>query len=93
MAAGEVVVVGAGPTGLMLACELALGGAQVTVLEERTSTPNITRAFEVHAIDNRPELPDAVLVRPDGYAAWASERLPHAAEVRAAIIHWMSASE
>ncbi|MFN6544246.1 FAD-dependent monooxygenase [Mycolicibacterium nivoides] len=49
MAPGEVVVVGAGPTGLMLACELALGGAPVTVLEERTSTPNITRAFAVHA--------------------------------------------
>ncbi len=49
MAPGEVVVVGAGPTGLMLACELALGGAPVTVLEERASTPNITRAFAVHA--------------------------------------------
>ncbi|WP_350222993.1 hypothetical protein [Mycolicibacterium porcinum] len=24
--------------------------------------------------------------------AWASERLPHAAEVRAAIAHWMSAA-
>lgn len=46
----------------------------------------------VQAIDNRPELPDAVLVRPDGYVAWASERLPHAAEVRAAITHWMSAA-
>lgn len=46
----------------------------------------------VQAVDNRPELPDAVLVRPDGYVAWASERLPHPAEVRAAIAHWMSAS-
>ncbi|AKS35985.1 monooxygenase [Mycolicibacterium goodii] len=33
----------------MLACELALGGVNVTLLEERTSTPNITRAFAVHA--------------------------------------------
>ncbi|MCV7285209.1 FAD-dependent monooxygenase [Mycolicibacterium wolinskyi] len=49
MAINEVLVVGAGPTGLMLACELALGGAKVTVLEERTSAPNITRAFAVHA--------------------------------------------
>ncbi|WP_235654216.1 FAD-dependent oxidoreductase [Mycolicibacterium houstonense] len=46
----------------------------------------------VQAVDNRPELPDAVLVRPDGYVAWASERLPHPAEVRAAIAHWTSAS-
>jgi 2-polyprenyl-6-methoxyphenol hydroxylase-like FAD-dependent oxidoreductase len=45
----DVVVVGAGPTGLMLACELALGGAKARLLEERTDTPNITRAFAVHA--------------------------------------------
>ena len=44
-----MVVVGAGPTGLMLACELALGGAKVRLLEERTDMPNITRAFAVHA--------------------------------------------
>lgn len=49
MATNGVLVVGAGPTGLMLACELALAGVPVTVLEERTSTPNITRAFAVHA--------------------------------------------
>lgn len=49
MESNGVVVVGAGPTGLMLACELALGGAPVQLLEERTSTPNITRAFAVHA--------------------------------------------
>ncbi len=45
----DVVVVGAGPTGLMLACELALGGVAVRLLEERIDKPNITRAFAVHA--------------------------------------------
>jgi len=45
----DAIVVGAGPTGLMLACELALGGAKARLLEERTDTPNITRAFAVHA--------------------------------------------
>src|SRR3989442_13016677 len=45
----DVVVVGSGPTGLMLACELALGGVKARLLEERTDTPNITRAFAVHA--------------------------------------------
>jgi 2-polyprenyl-6-methoxyphenol hydroxylase-like FAD-dependent oxidoreductase len=45
----DVLVVGAGPTGLMLACELALGGATVRLLEERTDMPNFTRAFAVHA--------------------------------------------
>ena len=49
MDTADVVVVGAGPTGLMLACELALGGVTVRVLEERASAPNITRAFAVHA--------------------------------------------
>ena len=49
MDTADVVVVGAGPTGLMLACELALGGVGVRLLEERASTPNITRAFAVHA--------------------------------------------
>ena len=42
-------MVGAGPTGLMLACELALGGVKPRLLEERADTPNITRAFAVHA--------------------------------------------
>jgi 2-polyprenyl-6-methoxyphenol hydroxylase-like FAD-dependent oxidoreductase len=45
----DVVVVGAGPTGLMLACELALAGTTVKLLDERTDMPNITRAFAVHA--------------------------------------------
>ncbi len=49
MDTADVVVVGAGPSGLMLACELALGGVAVRVLEERATTLNITRAFAVHA--------------------------------------------
>ena len=52
-------MVGAGPTGLMLACELALGGVKTWSLDERTDMPNITRAFAVHArtlelLDARP---------------------------------------
>jgi len=42
----------------------------------------------VHTVDKHPELPDAVLVRPDGYVAWASERMPGAAELSAAIDRW-----
>jgi 2-polyprenyl-6-methoxyphenol hydroxylase-like FAD-dependent oxidoreductase len=51
----------------MLACELALGGAGVKLLDERTDMPNITRAFAVHArtlelLDAR-GLADEVLTR------------------------------
>jgi len=45
----EVVVVGAGPTGLLLAGDLATAGVPVTVLERRTEESNLTRAFAVHA--------------------------------------------
>ncbi|WP_280466408.1 FAD-dependent monooxygenase [Nocardia brasiliensis] len=44
----DVVVVGAGPTGLWLAAELRLGGATVTVLEARhTRNPN-SKALTIH---------------------------------------------
>jgi 2-polyprenyl-6-methoxyphenol hydroxylase-like FAD-dependent oxidoreductase len=45
----DVIVVGAGPTGLALAGELALAGVRCRVLERRAGQPNITRAFAVHA--------------------------------------------
>ncbi|GAA4971630.1 2-polyprenyl-6-methoxyphenol hydroxylase-like FAD-dependent oxidoreductase [Nonomuraea thailandensis] len=45
----DVIVVGAGPTGLMLACELAQAGVRCRLLERRAEQPNITRAFAVHA--------------------------------------------
>src|SRR5918999_984458 len=45
----EVVVVGAGPTGLMLAGDLARAGLGCTVLERRAEESNLTRAFAVHA--------------------------------------------
>ena len=45
----DVVVVGAGPTGLMLAGDLAEAGVRVTVLERRARESNVTRAFAVHA--------------------------------------------
>ncbi|QXJ26316.1 FAD-dependent monooxygenase [Actinomadura graeca] len=48
--AGTVVIVGAGPTGLLLAGDLAAAGIGCTVLERRREeTGNETRAFAVHA--------------------------------------------
>ena len=46
----EVVVVGAGPTGLLLAGDLAEAGIEVTLVERRQpQRSNLTRAFAVHA--------------------------------------------
>jgi 2-polyprenyl-6-methoxyphenol hydroxylase-like FAD-dependent oxidoreductase len=46
----DVLVVGAGPTGLLLAGDLAAAGARVTLVERRPEAlSNLTRAFAVHA--------------------------------------------
>lgn len=45
----DVIVVGAGPTGLMVAGDLARAGVQVTLVERRLEESNLTRAFAVHA--------------------------------------------
>ncbi|GAA5038818.1 2-polyprenyl-6-methoxyphenol hydroxylase-like FAD-dependent oxidoreductase [Thermocatellispora tengchongensis] len=44
----DVIVVGAGPTGLMLAAELALAGVRVRVLERRESPTRESRALTLH---------------------------------------------
>lgn len=45
----QVIVVGAGPVGLLLAGELRLGGAHVAVLERRTAPITESRASTLHA--------------------------------------------
>jgi 2-polyprenyl-6-methoxyphenol hydroxylase-like FAD-dependent oxidoreductase len=45
----KVLIVGAGPTGLMLAGDLAQAGVDVKILERRAEESNFTRAFAVHA--------------------------------------------
>jgi 2-polyprenyl-6-methoxyphenol hydroxylase-like FAD-dependent oxidoreductase len=46
---GKVIVIGAGPTGLMLACELAVAGAECLVLERRSGLRTESRAACLHA--------------------------------------------
>jgi 2-polyprenyl-6-methoxyphenol hydroxylase-like FAD-dependent oxidoreductase len=45
----EVAIVGAGPTGVMLAIELARRGVEVRVLDKQVARPNETRAIGIHA--------------------------------------------
>ena len=45
----QVVVVGGGPVGLLLACELRLGGAEVVVLEALAEPSAESRASTLHA--------------------------------------------
>ena len=45
----DVLVAGAGPTGLLLAGDLAARGVRVTLVERRAEESNLTRAFAVHA--------------------------------------------
>ncbi|MEU7282802.1 FAD-dependent oxidoreductase [Streptomyces sp. NPDC045431] len=46
----DVIVVGAGPTGLLLAGDLAAAGLEVALVERRPhETSNLARAFAVHA--------------------------------------------
>ncbi|MCP2260990.1 2-polyprenyl-6-methoxyphenol hydroxylase [Streptoalloteichus tenebrarius] len=44
----QVVIAGGGPVGLWLAAELRLGGASVTVIEERTERDARSKALTVH---------------------------------------------
>src|ERR1043165_8340982 len=49
MTTTDVLVIGAGPTGLLLAGDLAAAGVAATVAERRPPESNLTRAFAVHA--------------------------------------------
>jgi hypothetical protein len=54
-----------------------------------TATPvDLGRPDIVHVVGRHPALPDAVLVRPDSYVAWADDRVPSAADLSSTLQRW-----
>jgi 2-polyprenyl-6-methoxyphenol hydroxylase-like FAD-dependent oxidoreductase len=45
----EVLIVGAGPTGLMMACQLALNGVTFRIIEKNSGPTTQSRALAIHA--------------------------------------------
>jgi 2-polyprenyl-6-methoxyphenol hydroxylase-like FAD-dependent oxidoreductase len=105
----DVVIVGAGPTGLMLAIELCLASVRPVILERLTAISEIPKGNGlvgdiVPALDHRglldrllgkPAPADALLIRPDGYVAWASGPgdADPAAGLRDALTAWCRAGQ
>src|ERR1700678_422977 len=73
----DVIISGAGPVGLFLACELALAKCSVLILE-KTENPHSPLKL----------LPFGILVRPDGFIAWASDSEPDEQSIRQAVSLW-----
>ncbi|WP_157573709.1 FAD-dependent monooxygenase [Nocardia jejuensis] len=75
----DVVVVGAGPVGLMLACELRLAGADVLVVERLTEPDLTIKAGAINvptaqALYRRGLLPEIRAVQDDAFARFAEFR-------------------
>ncbi|MEU5861295.1 FAD-dependent monooxygenase [Nonomuraea sp. NPDC047529] len=49
----DVIIVGGGPVGLLLACELKLGGAEPLVLEAATGGERVTRSLGLRSLNAR----------------------------------------
>lgn len=62
VAGSDVIIVGAGPTGLMLSRELALAGVRCRVLERRASGTSESRALGLQARTLGGDRPDEVMV-------------------------------
>ncbi|QFY08545.1 2-polyprenyl-6-methoxyphenol hydroxylase [Nonomuraea phyllanthi] len=70
----DVIIVGGGPVGLLLACELKLGGADPLVLEAATGEERRTRSLGMRSLNARTVQSLALrgLVEPVAAAQWAT---------------------
>jgi hypothetical protein len=87
----EILTAGAGPTGLLLAGDLAAaaGAGRQTACSTPT-TRSATRSAGSVAARTRPH-PRLILVRPDGYVAWATDQADTArrdVELHQALTRW-----
>ena len=81
----DVVIAGAGPVGLFLACELRLAGLSVLVLEQAEDP----RSPDYVASDLKDRLGlSAVLVRPTRFIAWIGEATPDLGEAERVVSRW-----
>lgn len=84
----EVIVAGAGPVGLMLACELALAGTEVLVLERLTEIDPTIKAGaitlpSIEALYRRgflPKLQESVRIAQERFLAFLRQRAPEAGQ-------------
>jgi 2-polyprenyl-6-methoxyphenol hydroxylase-like FAD-dependent oxidoreductase len=87
----DVVVIGAGPVGLMLACELRLGGASVVVLDRRTDIDptvksQVLNTASMISLQRRGLLPDLLRIEElnvADLARMAEQRSPGTATAKA----------
>ncbi|MEQ4718585.1 FAD-dependent monooxygenase [Nonomuraea sp. B19D2] len=90
----DVIIVGGGPVGLLLACELKLGGADPLVLEAATGEERRTRSLGLRSLNARTVQSLALrgLVEPVAEAQWAmlgefaGDREPAEADVVALMV-------
>jgi hypothetical protein len=99
----DVVIAGAGPNGLMPACELRLAGVHPVVLERLSEPSPVNRANGlvgqvVHVTARtRDTAATGLLLRPDCYIAWATDT-PHPGPDERESLHtmlstWFDAAE
>lgn len=87
----DVIIAGAGPVGLFVACELGLAGVSVLVLERDATAGSPWKAPGLGMRGLNTLGLRALLIRPDGVVAWVAEGTPDLDAAAAALCRWFGA--